>query len=693
MWTTRQIYALATNPVRRQNAFPSDGKPDEFMITRETGEEQGIFKAWAQPVLSTLSGMEETSWRSKARRQPAFLEKELRRAQRNSWLIDRDLAAEFKAHPLPKDSERRVLELVRRLKLAFGLMAPFYHLEAMVDDLPWLGIEVPENQAVAGELDVAAFLLPSALQRFVVATTGNWNGLDWPTIHRLTATALTSASLARTLLGLSGLLGVSPAHLVFAANVLEWIPTRVGGKKEDVREHEAIRGLEEVIERSRKTKDLNCLSVLADMNARIRFFNWLPLIEGPENFEGKNWTYASVCDTTEELFRTLDKHPELWLQDFREVWEKVLRPQVLDLDAASAKGRLLLDLIVNEKRLAVSLKDEIRSYHYGDSDRLIPHATDEFKQPCLVGTKTIGLTLAAHVLGQEHMLPSLVISMSSVENLQPEQLANEALGHWPEVELWAVRSSSMDEGTARGVYETILKVPRRELETAIGACIQSYHQKSAVAFRRVKGLDEVNPRVEIAVLLQPYQAGRSGGVATIANAADGSGEKYHISVAQTAEQVTSGGETEEYEFSADTQVPDDFTSLVSILDRLHEVFGGTIQIEWVLDNAGKIIVLQMELLPTTPSEDRERDKANTEAIEVSVDSMEDIDGVIAEIQRTDGDIRLVIGSEVDLGSFHGELIAMVMKLGKRIKEISHANRISHSSHLANICRHFGIRLV
>src|SRR3989338_9517567 len=103
--------------------------------------------------------MDEDAWRSKARQQPVFLEKELRRAWRNSWLIDRNLTAKFTAQPLPGNPAVRVAELVGRLKLAFGLMAPFYHLEAMVDDLAWLGIEASENQATTGELDVVAFLL------------------------------------------------------------------------------------------------------------------------------------------------------------------------------------------------------------------------------------------------------------------------------------------------------------------------------------------------------------------------------------------------------------------------------------------------------------------------------------------------------------------------------------------------------
>lgn len=690
MWTQRQIRMLS-NLFGRYNAFPSSGREDEFVTIREDGTRRGIFKEWAPPILPALSNMEEDGWRSKARQQPAFLEKELRRAWRNSWLIDRDLTVKFTAQPLPENLVHRVAELVGQLKLAFGLMAPFYHLEAMVDDLAWLGIEESGNQAKTGELDVAAFLLPSALQQHVVATNGSWNGLDWSEIHRLTTMALADTSQAGVLLGLAGLLGVPPAHLVFAANALQWIPARVGGKKEDVPEREAIEQLKEVIARTREAKNPNCISVLADMNARIRFFNWLPLVEGPENFAGHNWTYASVCDTSDELFRTLDAYPELWQPDFRNVYGTKLRLQVLNLDAASAKGRFLLDLIVNEGRLVTGYVNQHRQYRYQRSSCLIPRATYGFNQPCLVGTKPVGLTLAAHVIGQEHVLPGLVISMNSTESPRYKQFADEARKHWPDVKLWAVRSSSMDEGTARGVYETILRVPPTELETAIQDCVRSYYQKSAVAFRRAKGLDEQNHRAEIAVLLQPYQVGRCGGVATIA--ADGSGRKYNISVARTAEQATSGGETKEYEFSGGMQTPDSLGSLVSILNRLHDVFDGAIQIEWVMDNTGRIIVLQMEFLPTAQAKDNESQGKNELMAEVVINSEEDVKEAAAVIQETNGVVRLMIGSEIDLKSFQRELFTLVVRFGGRVGEIRLTNPVSPSSHFANICRHFGIRLV
>lgn len=694
MWTRSQLLMLS-NLFGRYKAFPSNGREDEFIIVREDGRRQGIFKEWAPPILPLLSGHEIEEWRMRTSSQPAFLEKELRRAWRNSWLIDRNLAIKFATRPLSENPEQRVSEVVGRLKQAFGLMAPFYHLEAVVDDPAWFGMN-QETQPLTGELDVAAFLLPSALQQYVVAMANNWNGLNWPEIHRLTTSALASPLHVGILLGLAGLLGVPPEHLIFAANALQWIPTRVGGKKGDIGEREAINDLKQVIEKSRKPKDLDFLSVLADMNARIRFFNWLPLIKGPKNFDGLDWTYASVCDTANELFRTLDAYPELWQSDFRDVYTEKLRPQILNLDAASAKGRFLLDIIVNERRLAGNFVDkQINQYYHKHPVRLVFNATHEFNQSCLVGTKPVGLTLASYVLGKEHVLPGLVISTETIEGRHHKGLAKVARTHWPDIKLWAVRSSSMDEGTARGVYETVLCVAPARLDNAIEACIKSYNHDGAVAFRRARGPNDQDCRIEIAVLLQPYQTGTCGGVAVITNSSNTEDKWYQISVARTAEEVTSGGKTREFGFSSSAQVPHDLIPLVSTLERLHNIFGGAIQTEWTMDNTGKVIILQMEFMPTMSLEDSRDQRGNEQITALPISSPADIRKTIALVETRESShaLRLVISHEIDARSFQGELFMMVVRLGRRIKEISLANQVSPSSHFANICRHFGIRLI
>ncbi len=679
----------------RPTVFPTNGREDEFVITREDGTRQGIFKVWAQPILPTLSGLSKEKWCQTATEHPAFLEAQLRRAWRNSWLIDRDLATRFSGRTLSSNPTERVAELVGHLERAFGLMSPFYHLEAIVDDPAWLGLDTVSSLPITGGLDVVAFLLPSAFEQYVVATATTWNDLNWVKIHRLTLKALANPKHIGALVGLAGIFGVQPADLIFAANALQWIPTRVGGKKEDMDEEVAIARLQDIIQKSRERQDLTCLSVMADMNARIRFFNWLPLIKGSNNFDGRNWTYASVCDPTNALFQTLDDHPELWSADFREIYRDHLRPQLLNLDATSAKGRFLLDLILNEKRTTIVLpKKRPPSYDYARQGWIIHNSSYEFHQSCLVGTKPVGVVLAAHVLGREHVLPGLSIPTDSVVCRSYGHFAREVQEHYSQIHSWAVRSSSMDEGTARGVYDSILRVTPDNLPVEIETCVESYNRDGPVAFRRAKGLPDVYSDIEISVFLNPYEKG-FGGVATVSSSLDNKGKLYRISVAHSPDQVTSGGDTEEFEFSDGTQAPERLASVVSILQLLHDVLGGAIQIEWVMNANNIVIVLQLEFMPMQTLENH-KERNDRQVIEVPINSLTDITHAVPmiESQKSDEIARLVIGPEASSSHlFQGELFTMVVRLGCRVGEIKLAKAVSPSSHFANICRYFGIRLV
>lgn len=355
MWDRSQLDFLCVLKSIRRKEFPTSGE-DEFIIVRENGQRQGIFKEWVMPVLPPLAGLRKEEWIVKAK-DPLFLRSELENALSSSRQLDRVMTTttfpEMLSNHVSKIADPRYLAvlLANQLEYAFRMMAPFYHLEAIVDDPAWLGIDVENSSpATGGELDIAAFLLPSALGQYVVASSGNWNGLDWQTLQSLATEAIKTHDEVLSWMGNTLGEGVSSEHILFAVNALEFIPRRVGGKKGDLSAREAVRELKNLIRGSRQPTD--CLSIFADVNARIRFFNWLPLVEGPENFQGRGWTYASVCDTADDLFQLLDQHPELWRQtEFQKAYQELLRPQLLNLDATSARGRFLLDLIINERRI------------------------------------------------------------------------------------------------------------------------------------------------------------------------------------------------------------------------------------------------------------------------------------------------------------------------------------------------------
>lgn len=61
----------------------------------------------------------------------------------------------------------------------------------------------------------------------------------------------------------------------------------------------AIEALTEILKE--QAVNINTNLVAKDINALIRFLNWLPAIKSAENFRGKFWMYDAVCATANEL--------------------------------------------------------------------------------------------------------------------------------------------------------------------------------------------------------------------------------------------------------------------------------------------------------------------------------------------------------------------------------------------------------
>ena len=73
-----------------------------------------------------------------------------------------------------------------------------------------------------------------------------------------------------------------------------------------------------------------------------------------EEFEtAKKRLYKKISnhDIKTQLLQTLDQHPEVWQEGFAAVFATVLRPQLEGLDAVSAVGRFLIQLVVKEGKL------------------------------------------------------------------------------------------------------------------------------------------------------------------------------------------------------------------------------------------------------------------------------------------------------------------------------------------------------
>lgn len=758
MWTFEEANAMRTM-VGRTYAYYGDSA-DEFKIMRETGEWQGIFKVWAVPVIPFLDtgNIEVLSvvwpallrpggynspmaqpvsqimedWRQRCRQHPGYLARSLERARLYSWLADQRLADLYNHEPMAEDLPARLSQLVNRLQLALGLLNPFYHLEVLADNLDWFypegGNEAPDQ--LAGRLDAAGILLPSVFNGAVIAEQSDWRGLSWPMINEQTQAMIDSDPVRRKiLLNLARILGCPPEHILFAANALAWI----GGKKPaNVLPGAMLEQFSASLSVDR-ISPTNVPSVLAEANALIRFLNWLPLREGEDNFTGRNWSYASVCDTAGELFQVLSSHPQLWRKGWGDIWREQLSPQLQNLDAASARGRFLLQLILEERCLRPEYAVAVDNEWQERAVKIItsPEATinvpsvSRLQPMSLMGGKTHGLALAARLLESEQLSEGFYLSSSLVEQFLKSQVSiwrqiieldretkseqkllrartvekaiancplpawlidfiSRGLGGFAGAEAWVVRSAAQEESEARGVYKTITRVLRSDCQAAVAECIASYYSQSAVSFRLLTGVGDLPA---FAVILGPYYIGCGGGGRYLS---DGQIYRYTVSIGESAEQVTSGqavlhewsGAGSDLALVADDTVQ----AVVAMLGRLGSVFR-PLQIEWTQDSCLRL--LQMEILPADKSQDISHDQSQLQIMRI--DSVSDV----AQIrQRLESGGKICLGLEladsVPLNLLQESLLELQALFGRRIIKIRLGRPLSQSSHFANICRYLGI---
>ena len=363
-------------PLVKKVSFFSTDTTDEFRVTRENGSTEGIFKTWAVPVIPFLEADQERNlawcmhnrtgnflevltpelhgtlqvWHDKLRENPARLWQTLERWRSFCEIYDRRLTRIFQESKLPDSKEERLAELYWRLKIAFAYASPFYHLEAMVADknqTPANPVEVNVDIDGGGALDMVGMLLPAALSAAVTTKPLNWSGINWHKIKDLTSSLKPGTPEFNITFRISRSLGVSLEHVIFAANVLEWIPVSVGGKRADISPAEAQMLVDATL---RKTSSALSSTVIGrDFNAQIRFLNWFPSIENQLNFDnGEGWRYSAACDTSNQLLKEVDA-TDPFNPDFAVSFRETISLQISHVDATSAKGRLAMKLIEEGK--------------------------------------------------------------------------------------------------------------------------------------------------------------------------------------------------------------------------------------------------------------------------------------------------------------------------------------------------------
>jgi len=743
----------------------STNENDEFQIHREDGTTQGIFKCWAAPIIPFLeldklnsfpdaASREGTFWNNINTTDTAAVEqwtKELSSKPAKLWETlehwrgfsatqDKRLFSVFQNRPLPEDGDEKIAELYLRLFTAFGLSSPFYNIESMVGGANEISNPILfDNNEVdrGGALDLVAMALPSALESKVKATNLNWNNLNW---DEITKDSKLDPHDPESLIAfrVSRALGIPIEDVIFAANALEFIPANVGGKKGDLPPEDA----QEVINKVLTNKTLSHSSTVArDVNALIRFLNWVPMIKGVENFSGLGWQYASVCDTTNLLFSAFINHKPLD-GNFQNTFESLLADQLKHLDASSARGRFLIQLF-NENKI----KPEIYNLVTQKSDiffkevsaslvamELNEQTTDalEFSPRFMVGGKAAGLAEAAEIFGRHFIPESTVITTETIENwlkadhdiwrltieldgtsdinrklaisssismLIKQKLFDtsfiEILSNGPD--LFVVRSSSFDEdtdfnGTAAGIYESELPVKKENLNNAISNVISSFFSEKAVSYRYMQGLSD---RPMFAVIISPFIHGVGGVAFSLGNK---SGWEIVVSDNPTNVAGNKGVDFDSYKLLDGTLTKvvnkgfaDENTvmNLGRMVESAEHILGHRVDVEFIIDDNNKLWILQLrEIKDGKKSENRA--KFST-LIDYNLNNLKDLDN--PEEFNLPTNTRLILNENINIDQFQGTLFRWLTINHDSIREIVLPKRIARTSHFANICINLDIDLV
>jgi len=539
----------------KHNHFATDSD-DEFQIYRETGEVQGIFKVWAPPVIPELEGTSIEAWAEGMRDRPLALFESLEQWRGFSDVADRCLQQVFADRQIPEEPEAAMVELFLRLHHAFAFAAPFYNLEALIVDSREIRVYNPidfrHQETSSGKLDLVAMALPSAMEDLIVADQLNWNHISWELLRdqvaRLKELFLAGEEGVATeqfkiISRVATIAGLKPEEVLFAANALQFIPVSVGGKRGDLKQDQSLAMLRQVFEQF--LREVSTSSVAQEMNALIRFLNWTTSIQSPENFHGKFWRYDAVCASASTLLDLIKQNPETAFEpEFAGIFIKQLAPQLDNLDATSAKGRFLIQLLSEGKfksTISANVLDASKSIaseitaslaSIKRSEMLV--GLTELLSPFLVGGKAVGIARAMQVfpeqmvkdgkvitseavgawLGQIEGVDPLTARLQAAETVDekirlgqeigqlifasdiPPALLRTVMAQFADVQRMALRSSSFDEdidiiGPAPGIYESVINVDPRntiEVQTAIKRVVSSFFSEKAIGFREMKGL-------------------------------------------------------------------------------------------------------------------------------------------------------------------------------------------------------------
>lgn len=757
-WEIKQAEILKSNSGRAD--FYSTDQADEIKV--QVGDRTyGVLKVWAPHVIPSLDNPEldtveaNSKWLEDLKDKPFSLFESLEQWRAFSQVSDRRLQKTFAQRELPEDRDARVVELYSRMQAAFTLAAPFYNIEALVDDSredrAGNPIDFSDTRSSGGKLDVVGLVLPAALRDYVFASQLDWGDASWEKISSAVNSMRVEffegkntvpARQYKILEQVAKLAGTDAESVVFAANALEFIPTDVGGKTENFTQEEALLCVEQLF-RTDISEEVTTKSVAKNSNALIRFHNWLPAIKCAENFSGKMWSYDAVCDTAAQLLDLVASSPSEFLnEDTAQVFVSEILPQLQGLDATSAKGRFMLQLL-QDGGLRDDLTERIQNDSQNFTDEILNNLSETIRAEAilsitdtnptyLVGGKAEGLRLAAGVFGSERIVDGVVVSAEFVNSWVQDIPGTEGLLHTIDsgvtvdeklaaaeqltelisqsntvTEITAaiaqrfrgqdkivLRSSSFDEdvdiiGPAPGVYESVTGIAvsdKLALENAFREVVLSFFSEKAVSYRELKGLRH---KPLFAVLAQPY-------IENIGGSAFLNDETIAISTAPRPSQLNEVDHHDKVEDLVlginDIDVKSSYLSttqleeLTYVIKKARELFG-PVDIEFVVDPLeGKVRILQMRSLERPHKNafiDNDQDPSVVNILNISdLPDLSDFPDQHA--------VQLYVDGSIDLDKFQGPFFRWIVRNNGKLHSLKLGRRIPSTCHFANVVENFGI---
>ncbi len=177
--------------------------------------------------------------------------------------------------------------------------------------------------------------------------------------------------------------------------------------------------------------------------------------------------------------------------------------------------------------------------------------------------------------------------------------------------LFAVRSSASAEDSSEysfaGQFRTFLNVKRDEIPEKIQNCLDSIRSKSMIEYAQKNGIDISNVRMNV-IVQRMVQADFSGVIftsnpqgilnETVINVAHGLGENVvSEKTASTTYYYSTTDKLYYYEGSEDILNQDIITNLIKISEKIKDIFGEFLDIEFAVEN-GKIFILQCRKITT-----------------------------------------------------------------------------------------------